>query len=165
MILSVLSGTRLRSRCPLSIGQPLPGAAPWWLLGTCRSRMGCQAPCIQIHGVLVSSLMPGRQGHREISRVASDNLPVSCYCLGMLGWALLPSSLPSDKPSPAHAFELGSFLLLSARALRSLPISPSFLPLTKAFGVTLGPRFQVSHGHQQLSALSRRSRVPRAAVG
>lgn len=65
---------------------------------------------------------------------------------------LLPSSLPSDRPSPARAFELGSFLLLSVRTPRSLPVSPPFLPLTNAFGATFGPRFQVSQGHQLLSS-------------
>lgn len=140
-------------------------AAPWWLVGTCRSCVGlpssffpvrgCRCPALsQVPGVTEKSA-EWPQPVFLFPAIARECLAGSCSPAGEGVWAicvgtalkcLLPSSLPSDRPSPAHGVcpgsgvrnEFGSFLLLHGRTLRSPPFSPPFLPLTNVIWGHLG---------------------------
>lgn len=88
VMLSILSVTHLRSRCPLHSSAFAAGGAlvaAWDL----QVVYGPAKLLSSSSWVSVSSLIPGPRGHREISRVASASLSVSCHRPGMLGWVLL----------------------------------------------------------------------------
>lgn len=128
----------------------------------------CQAPFFQFMGVGVQPYprSPGSQRNQQSGLSQSSCFLPSPgnawlgialllgrvsgpFVLGTPLKCLLPSSLPSDQPSPAHGGtpghgvrnEFGSFLLLHGSTLRSPPFSPPFLPLTNVIWGHLGAFF------------------------